>query len=267
MSVTDEIRAPGAGGSRPAPGPVLRAARGPHAAAGHRGRAVRARRHDDLQGRHRRRGGDPAQRRLLPAGPRGGLRRRARPVRAGRAGRSGHGRRGADQLRRPGPHRWTPLSAHAAVVGADRGELVVLRPDRGGAGGAAAAGRGRHPDRAAGLRRRGRPGPRRRRHRRPGPAGRLRRDRAPGRRRLRDPGRPAPAGPGRDRGGRLARRRHGRRADRLRRPRPAAQRPAPRAADHRGRPPGSGQVDREHGLRPHRGGQAQHVPARSSRWR
>ena len=67
--------------------------------------------------------------------------------------------------------------------------------------------------------------------------------------------------------GRRARRRDDRRPDRIHRSRPAAQRPAPRSADHRGRPAGSRQVDRGHGLRPARVGPAQPWPARSSRWK
>ena len=89
----------------------------------------------------------------------------------------------------------------------------------------------------------------------------------PGQRGLRGPRRHAPADPGRDRGGRRHRRHDDRRADRLHRPRPPAQRPAPRPADHRGRPPRSRQVDREHGLRPQRGDPAATAPAPSSRWK
>ena len=77
-----------------------------------------------------------------------------RPVRAGRAGRPDHGRGRADRLRRPGPGRRRRLPAHADLDGTDRGQRVLLRADRQRAGRAAPAGRGRHPDRADGLRHR-----------------------------------------------------------------------------------------------------------------
>ena len=99
----------------------------PHPAAGRRGRAVRARRHDAVQGRHRRRRrGDPRHR-LLPPGARAGLRGDPRPVRPRRAGRRRHRRRRAHQARRARPGRRRRLPAHAHLLGAHRGQRRLLR--------------------------------------------------------------------------------------------------------------------------------------------
>ena len=141
-----------------------------------------------------------------------------------------------------------PTAANASYYARIVSERAVLRR----------AGRGRHQDRPAGLRHR-----RQRRH-----ATSTTSSTWPSRpiydvteRRVSEDfavlGRHAPADPRRDRGGRRLGRRDDRRADRLLRPGPAAQRPAPRPADHRGRPPRSRQVDGEHGLRPQRGHPAQ----------
>ena len=206
----------------------------PHPAAGRRGRAERARRHDDLQGRDRRRRRAAARDRLLQAGPRGGLQRDPRPVRARGAGRRRHRRRRADQARRDGPHRGRALPAHADLDGPHCGQRRVLRQDRAGARGAAQARRGGHAHRPARLRDRGR----RRRRDREQRAGRgVRRHRA-----ARVGGLPAPGGRDRghgrrDRGGGTSRRGHDRRAHRVRRPRPADERAAPRADDRPGRAP------------------------------
>ena len=128
------------------------------------------------------------------------------------------------------------------AVDAHGGQRRLLRRDRGRAGRAAAAGRGRHPRGAAGLRRGRRQG-RRRRHRRPRPAGDLRRHREAHERGLLAPrGRPA-ADDGRAGRHRLPRRREPRRPDRHPRPRRADQRPAVRPDDrHRG-PSWRGQID------------------------
>ena len=194
---------------------------------------MRPRRHAAVQGRHlRRHRGHQADRPLparAPARPRGD----PRPLRARRAGRPDHGLQRAHPARRAGPHRRRPLPAHADGGGADRGQRRLLRADRPRARHPPAAGRGGHPDRAVRLhRRRGR-----RRSRRPG-AGRGLRGHRPAHRR----GLPPAVGdharrPRGDRGDRRARRRHQRRPDRLRRPRLAHQRPAPRPDDRRRRPP------------------------------
>ena len=213
----------------------------PHAAAGRPGRAERARRHDAVQGRHRRRGRGGPRRGLLPAGARDHLRGGPRPVRPGRAGRRGHGRGRADQARRPDPDRRHGVPAHADLRRADGGQRRLLRADRPRAGGAAPAGRGRHPDRPAGVRRgrwrRRRPGQR-------GPVRGLRGHRAADvrglpadRRDHREHGR-------RDRGGRPSRRHDGRRANGFRRSGPVDPRSAPRPDDRPGGPTGDREVAR-----------------------
>ena len=138
------------------------------------------------------------------------------------------------------PHRRRAVPAHAHRERADRGQRRLLRPDRRRARRAAPPGRGRHPDRPTRVRLRRRRRPRRRRRGRPGPAGGLRRHRAAGQRGLRGARRHAAADARRDRGGRRHGRHDDRRADRLQRPGPAAQRPAPRPVDHRRRPARSG---------------------------
>ena len=126
----------------------------PHAAAGHRGRAVRARRHAAEQGRDRRRRRDPARARLLPPRPPDHLRRDPRPLRPRRAGRRHHRLRRAHPHRRARPRRRRALPAHARRLGAHRGQRRLLRAHRAGARRAAPPGRGRHAHRADGVRRR-----------------------------------------------------------------------------------------------------------------
>ena len=93
---------------------------------------------------------------LLPSGPRDHLRRDHRPLRPGRAGRPDHRRERAAATRRARPHRRRAVPPHAVGQRADRGERRLLRRDRPREGHPAAAGRGRHPHRADGLRRPGR---------------------------------------------------------------------------------------------------------------
>ena len=150
------------------------------AAARRRRRAVRARRHAAVQGRHlRRHRGDQAHR-SLPAGPPARARGHPRPVRARRARRPDHRRQRAHQARRAHPHRRRSLPAHAHRVGAHRGQRRLLRADRQGARHPAAAGGGGHADRPVRLRRRRR----RRRPGRPGPGRGVRGHRPPHRRGL-----------------------------------------------------------------------------------
>ena len=155
---------------------------------------------------------------------------------------------------RPVPGRRRGVPAHADGDGADRGERRVLRGDRGGEGDPAAAGGGRHPDRAVRLRRRR--GRRGRRDRGPRAGRDLRGHRAADQRGLRRPGGAAAADDGRDRRDRdpAAGVRGG--ADRVRRPRQPDQRAAPGSDDHRGGPAGDREVDAGVGHRPARRGEA-----------
>ncbi|CAA9262352.1 MAG: Replicative DNA helicase (DnaB), partial [uncultured Corynebacteriales bacterium] len=242
---------PGGLASCAAAAPLRAAARvRPAAPAGHPGRAVGARRHAAVQGRHRRRRRGARPGRLLPPGPPDRLRHHPRPLRARRAGRPGHRLRRAHPLRPADAGRRRALPAHADLRGAHGGQRRVLRGDRRRAGHAAPAGRGRHPDRPAGLRRGRRPGRRRRPGGRPGPGRDLRRHRAAHQRGLRPAGDPAAGDDGRDRRDLLPRRRQRRRAHRLLRAGPDHQRPALRPdGDHRG-PAGDREVDPGPGLRP-----------------
>jgi len=127
----------------------------PHAAAGCRGRAVRPRRHDDEQGRdRRRRRGHPA-RGLLLSGQPADLRRRHRSLQPGRSGRRDHGLERADPQRAALARRRRFLPAHAHLDGADRGQRRGTTR-RSWPSGRCCAGLvvGRHPHRADGLRHR-----------------------------------------------------------------------------------------------------------------
>ena len=193
------------------------------------------------QGRHRRRRrGHPADR-LLPAGPPVDLRGHPRPVRPRRARRPDHRRRRADQARRADPHRRRPLPAHADRVGAHRGQRRLLR--RGSSGSARVLRRLVEAGTRIVQMGYAGDGRRRRRHRRPRPGRGLRGHRAPHERGLP----PALGDHGRhldeieaigSHGGGISRRPH-----RLRRPRRAHQRPAPRPDDRRRRPARGRQVD------------------------
>ncbi len=216
---------------RALPAALRHAAGRPAAAPGPACGAVRARRHAAVQGRDRRLRRGASRGRLLPAAARGDLRRGARPLRPRRAGRRHHRLRRARQARRPRSRRWPGLPAPADLLGADRGQRGLLRPDRRRARGAAPAGRSRHEDRPARLR----PGWRRRRgHRQRGAGGGLRGRRQAGRRGL-PPARRHPRDDRRRDRGRLRQvRRDDRRANGFHRPRLADQRAASRANDRPG---------------------------------
>ena len=140
---------------------------------------------------------------------------------------AGHGGERADQAGRDRPGGRGAVPAHAHRLRAHRGERRLLRPHRAGAGDPAPAGGGRHPHRPARLL--GRRGCRR--DRRPGGSRGVRGHRPAGQRGL-----PVAVGDHarrarRDRGHRQPGRGADRRADRVRRPRRADQRPAPRPDD------------------------------------
>ena len=199
--------------------------------------AMRSWRHADVQGRDLRRArGDPS-RRSLPARAPASARGHPRPVQPGRAGRRGDGRERADQARRDRPGGRGPVPAHAHRLRAHRGERRLLRPHRARAGDPAPPGGGGHPHRAARLLGRRRCG----RHRRPRRSRGLRGDRPAGQRGLPGAGRDHAGCARRDRGDRQPGRGADRRAHRIRRPRLADQRPAPRPDDRHCRQTGSGQ--------------------------
>ena len=204
----------------------------PAAPAGHRRRAVGARRHAAVQGRDRRR-------RRGPQAPTTSTGRPTRPIYDAILDLYGRGepadavtvaaeltRRG--ELNRVGGRA---VPAHADRRRADRGQRRLLRPDRRRAGDPAPAGRGRDQDRPARLRAATAatsttsstaPRPRSTRS----PSGGSARTTSPSR---------TSCEPTIDEIEAIAHRggEHGRRADRLRRPRRADQRPAPRPDDHR----------------------------------
>ncbi len=209
-----------------------------------------------------------AGRRLLPAGARDDLRRRSststaaasRPTRSPssaeltRSGRARAGRRRA-------------LPAHPDLLGADRGQRRLLRRDRRRAGGAAPAGRGRHPDRPARLRR----GRRRATSTTSSTGPRPRSTRSPSGATSEDYVRLEQLLQGRStrsRPSRLAAAAMTRRAHRLRRARRAHQRPAP-GPDGRSSPPGPASASRRSALDFARSAldQARHGVGASSPWR
>ena len=99
----------------------------PHAAAVDRGRAVRARRDDAVQGRDRRRRRGRPARRLLPSGPPAGLRLDPRPLRARRAGRRRDGVRRAHPQRPARARGRRAVPAHAHLARPHRGQRRLLR--------------------------------------------------------------------------------------------------------------------------------------------